>query len=215
MPNQPFLPGLILAGMVWIAPLLFRLLPENQPARIPARAAFLRDWAPWIHGIGLPYLSLLLGWIAARDYGLGGQTLPEWLAGIFFAVAFGALLGRLSPRFAEARGWGDVRAEARWTLYRAAVWPWTGNLAIAVGIGLAATAAEFLWRARPEGERLFPKRGILFLVRAGGSAVLFLLAHNFYAAMLFYLIAALTARADFPRHFNSIRARMTNQLVRK
>jgi hypothetical protein len=196
MPHEPFLPGLIFAAAAWIVSLLYRLAPEKLIARALARAEFLRDWSPWIYSIGLPYLALLLGWISARDYGLTGQTLLEWLLGIVLAAVLGALLGRVSARLAETRGWSDVRAETRWTLYRAAAGPWTGNLPAAVGVGLAAAAGEYLWRKRPAGEPLFPMQGIVFLVRAGGSGLLFLLAHNFFAAMLFYFLAALTARED-------------------
>jgi hypothetical protein len=196
MACSPFLPGLLLAVTVWIGPLLARLIPSKNRAALSGRIPALRAWIPWLHGVGLPYAGLLAGWIAARDFGLSGQTPPEWLIGIVLAAAFGALLGRVSERFGEPRGWSDVRAESRWTLYRAAAGPWTGIPAAAVGVGLAAAAAEYLWRERPAGEPLFPEQGVVFLVRAGGSALLFLLAHNFFAAMLFYLIAVWTARAD-------------------
>jgi hypothetical protein len=43
--------------------------------------------------------------------------------------------------------------------------------------------------------------GFLFLTHAAGSAVTFLLAHNFFLAMLFYLTAGFTSSPNFQLRF--------------
>jgi hypothetical protein len=194
---SPFLPGLILALAVWILPLALRLLPEQILSPLVRRAPRLPEWVPWIHSIALPYLGLLCGWVSSRDSGLTGHTPLEWAAGVVGALALGALLGRISARYSSRRGWGDVRDETRWTLYRAAVWPLAGFLLAAVGAGLLASLAEYAWRRRPGGERPEGEAGLLFLLRAGSSAALFALAHNFLLAMLFYSAAYAASQPGF------------------
>jgi hypothetical protein len=201
---SPFLPGLILALAVWIIPFAVRLLPGKTFAPIVRRAPRLPELAPWIHGIALPYLGLLCGWISSRDCGLIGHTPLEWAAGAAGALALGALLGRITVRYSERRGWDDVRDETRWTLYRAAVWPLAGYLPVAVGAGLMASLAEYAWRRRNDGEAVLGAGSIPFLARAGGSALLFLLAHNFLLAMFFYLTAAVACPSDISMHVADI-----------
>jgi hypothetical protein len=196
MQQLPFLPGLILALAVWVLPLAVRLPPARILSGWSSRVPYLSDWAPWIHSIALPYLGLLLGWISARDYGLAGHTLLEWILGAAAAILFGILLGRTSLRFSADRNWGDVRDEARWTLYRAAAWPWVGFLSIAVAAGFLALLAEYARERGFKKENWIGAGGIVFLLRAGGSALLFLLAHNFFLAMLYYLAAFLITKPE-------------------
>lgn len=197
----PFLPGLILALAAWILPLAVRFCPQPILSPVIARVPRLPGLAPWIHSIALPYLGLLMGWIAGRDYGLSGHTLAEWIVGSVAAVLLGIILGRASVRFSPPRGWGDVRDEARWSLFRAAAWPWVGYLPIAVAAGWLASLAEFAWDRRPGGENFFGAQGIAFLIRTTGSAILFLLAHNFYLSMLYYLTAVLASTPDIRSRF--------------
>jgi hypothetical protein len=188
---SPFLPGLLLALAVWVLPPALRLLP----AKI-RDAAERRIPAAWIRSLGLPYLGLLLGWIAARDYGLAGHTAAEWILGSAAAVGLGIGFGWIADRLSLAPGWGVVGDEARWTLYRAAVWPLAVHLPLAVLAALAAAGAEFAWERRRAREKVFDKVGLLFLTHAAGSALLFLLTHNFFLAMLYYLTAALVSAPD-------------------
>ncbi len=201
---SPFLPGLILALAVWIIPFLFRILPAKffQPAA--ARYPWISTLAPWIHSLGLPYLGLLLGWISSRDYGLTGQTLAEWGIGASAAVLLGLLLAWVSARFTNLRGGEDVRAEARWCLYRAAAWPWVNYLSVAVAAGLFAALVEYALNGSRERKRLSIPAAVPFLVRAVGSGALFLLAHNFYLAMLYYLIAYSVSLPEFYKRFERI-----------
>jgi hypothetical protein len=193
---SPFLPGLLLALAVWILPLLLQFRPRRLRLPVEQRVPWLPGLAPWIHSAALPYLGLLLGWIAGRDYGLGGHTPAEWALGAAAAVGLGILLGILSARLSVPRDWGDGRDEARWTLYRAAAWPWAGFLSIAVAAGWLAALAEYAWGCGFQREKVFSERGLVFLLRVSGSSGLFLLTHNFFLAMLYYLAAATAASPD-------------------
>jgi len=203
MSMNPFLPGLILALAVWILPLAARLLPARIAAGIQSRFPPLSNWAPWIRSVGLPYLGLLLGWISSRDFGLTGHTAPEWLISGAAAILLGILLGRVSVRLSIGIGWGVVGDEARWSLYRAAAWPWVAHLPLAVAAALLAACAEFALERRLGGEKPFDEVGLLFLMHAACSAILFLLAHNFFLAMLFYLTAAIASSPDFQSYLRT------------
>jgi hypothetical protein len=193
---NPFLPGLILALAVWILPLAVRLIPARILSGASSRLPRLSGWAPWLRGAALPYLGLLLGWISSRDFGLTGHTPAEWLFGAAAAVILGIFLGRVSARYAIRLGWGVVCDEARWTLYRAAAWPWVTHLPLAVAAALAAAWAEFALGRKLGGAKVFDEVGMLFLMHAAGSAALFLLAHNFFLAMLLYLTAVMASTPD-------------------
>jgi hypothetical protein len=201
---SPFFPGLILALAVWILPLAVRLLPGRIRSRICSRIPPLPRWAPWIHSAALPYLGLLLGWISSRDYGLSSHSLAEWILGTSAAIILGIILGRMSIRLSVGLGLGVVCDEARWTLYRAAVWPWVTYLPLAVAAALVAAWSEFALGRKLGGEKLFDEVGFLFLVHAGCSAALFLLAHNFFLAMLLYLTAAMVSTPDIRPRFIQI-----------
>jgi hypothetical protein len=194
MTLQPFLPGLILALIAWILTAAARPLSLRLAAPLADRAPLVAELSPWAHSIGLPYLSLLLGWISSRDCGLTGHTPAEWIVGALAAVALGLLLGWISLRYSTSLGWGDVRDEARWTLYRAAAWPLAGFLSLAVAAALAAACAEFALDRRWKGGSFSRPEWIPFLVRAGGSAALFLLAHNFFLAMVIYIVACIASQ---------------------
>ncbi|MGB7539286.1 MAG: hypothetical protein WBM17_12180 [Anaerolineales bacterium] len=193
---NPFLPGLILALAVWILPLAVRLIPARSFSGMPSRVPQLSEWAPWINSVGLPYFGLMFGWISSRDFGLTGHTATEWILGAAAAVILGIFLGRVSVRVSIALGWGVVCDEARWTLFRAAAWPWVAHLPLAVAAALIAACAEFALGRKLGGEKLFDEVGLLFLVHTAGSSVLFLLAHNFFLAMVLYLTAVLASTPD-------------------
>jgi hypothetical protein len=201
----PFLPGLLLALGVWILPFAATLLPRRIRESVAQRAPWFPGLAPWIRNVGFPYAGLLLGWISSRDAGLSGQSPVEWILGLAAAVVLGILLARMSSRLSIGLGWGVAGDEARWTLYRAAVWPLAMLLPLAVVAALAAATAEFAWERRCKHEKVFDEVGLLFLTHAAGSAVLFLLAHNFFLAMLYYLTAAAVSSTDIrPRIIETI-----------
>jgi hypothetical protein len=208
----PFLPGLILALAVWIIPLPIRLIPERLDASFAKRFPWTGELAPWIHSLGLPYVGLILGWVSARDYGLTGQTILEWALGAAAAILLGLILAWVSVRYADPRGWNDARAEARWCLYRAAAWPLVNFLSVAVMIGLLAAMVEFAqgrWKINAGFSRT---TAIPFLVRSVGSGTLFLLAHNFFLAMAYSLIAFIASKQEFLTWIKNTRARIANNI---
>jgi hypothetical protein len=214
MGNSPFLPGLILALAVWIIPLLFRILPARFVSPIANRFPWTSDLAPWIHSLGLPYAGLLVGWISSRDYGLTGQTGLEWVLGAAAAILLGLLLAWVSLRFANPRGWGDVRDEARWSLYRAVIWPWVGYLSYAVIAALAASLVEYAFLKRKEAPVFSRANVIPYLIRTAGSGTLFLLAHNFFLAMTLYLTAFLASTPQFRDWIGGTAARVAKRFNR-
>jgi hypothetical protein len=196
MTLQPFLPGLILALAAWILTAAARPLAPRLAPLFADHAPLAAGLAPWARDLGLPYLGLLLGWISSRDFGLTGHTAEEWIAGALAAALLGLLLGRFSLRYSSSLGWGDLRDEARWTLYRAAVWPLAGYLPLAVVAALAAACAELALDRRWKGGGFPRTEWIPFIVRAAGSAALFLLAHNFFLAMVLFLVAFLFSQPE-------------------
>ncbi|HEY5118307.1 MAG TPA: hypothetical protein VII90_02530 [Anaerolineales bacterium] len=201
MENSPFLPGLVLTLTVWILPLVVRFLPTRAVLPLTNRFPWISDLAPWIYSLGPTYVGLLLGWISSRDYGLTGQTGLEWVLGVAAAILLGLILAWASVRFSNPRGWGDVRDEACWSLYRAAAWPLVNFLSYAVIAGLLASLIEFAL-GKWKGAAGFSRTTVIpFLVRTLGSGALFLLAHNFFLAMFYYLIAYL---ASLPRVYKRI-----------
>jgi hypothetical protein len=211
MLHSPFLPGLLLALAAWILPLAVYLLPGRIVSAAADRAPWLKAWAPWAHGAGFPYFGLLLGWISARDYGLVGHTAAEWVLGGAAAVVLGVILGWMSIRFSMGFGWGVIRDETRWTLYRAAAWPWTGFLFLSVLAAFFAACLEFAWGGKFRGEKPTDEAGLLFLLHAAASALLFLLAHNLFLAMLMYLTAVVFSTPDIRLHGREMIHRITRR----
>jgi hypothetical protein len=204
MPMIPFLPGLILAFAVWALPLAIRPLPKRIFERLSSRFPAFSGWAPWIRSLVLPYFGLLLGWISARDFGLTGHTPAEWLLGAASAIGLGIILGRVSVRLSIGLGWGVACDESRWGLFRAAAWPWVQYLPLAVAAAFLAACAEFAIGRKLDGETVFDEVGLLFLTHAACSAVLFLLAHNFFLAMLFYSTAVIASTPDIKSDLRTI-----------
>jgi hypothetical protein len=214
MENSPFLPGLVLALTVWILPLFVRFLPARLVSPFTDRFPWTSDLAPWINSLGLPYVGLLLGWISSRDYGLTGQTGLEWALGAPAAILLGLILAWASVRFSNPRGWGDVRDEACWSLYRAAAWPLVNFLSYAVIAGLLASLLAFALGKR-KGTAGFSRATVIpFLVRTLGSGALFLLAHNFFLAMMYYLVAYGASKPEFPAWIGGVHARITNLRIK-
>jgi hypothetical protein len=208
----PFLPGLILALAVWIIPLPIRFIPDRFNAAFAKRFPWTGELAPWIHSLGLPYAGLILGWISARDYGLTGQTILEWALGAAAAILLGLILAWVSVRFADPRGWGDARAEARWCLYRAAAWPLVNFLPVAAIAGLLASLVEFSFGKWKESPGFSRATVIPFLARTAGSTALFLMAHNFFLALVYYWIAFIASKPEFLTWIKNTRARTANSI---
>jgi hypothetical protein len=198
----PFLPGLLFAIAAWIWPVFARIVPSRITGPLAKRAPWLPPLAPWIRSAAIPYLAVVLGWISARDYGLSGHTLPEWIVGALLALVFGALLGWTAARFSSPPSEEKLLDEARWILYRAACWPLVGSLALAVSAGLLATLGEFGVAHLLKRERISWNKAAPFLLRAGCSALLFLAAHNFFLALAMLGAALAVQHPSFPAPWN-------------
>jgi hypothetical protein len=199
MPILVALPGLLMAALAASGP-LWRRIPFVSS--IPA--LWLDRILPWMRSAGLLYLAVVAGWISMRDAGLMGQSAEEWLAGGIVALILGMTGAWLSNRHAVEMPlaiW--LQDEARWTLYRAVVWPLVIFLPIAVPVAFFVSFLE--WRLE---EILCGKSGnwqaaIPWLVRALGSALLFLVSHNIYIALVMYLLAHQLSIANFKFPFRN------------
>lgn len=194
----PFLPGLLFAVAAWIWPLFARILPLRLTDPLARRAPWLPPLAPWIRSAAIPYLAVILGWISARDIGLSGQTVLEWILGAVLALGLGGLQGWMAARLSPSSPQNLLVDEARWTLYRAASWPLAGFLWLAVVIGLVAGLGEWglAWLVKRDQTSRIGFLALLF--RTGCSALLFLVAHNFFLAVLMYATALAVQHPSFP-----------------
>jgi len=143
----------------------------------------------WFHALGIPYLALITGAVAAPDVGLSGQSGTEWLrgAGICAAVLGLAWVAARRRRVAYPYPGPGLAAidEPRWALYRGtgsllADPRWAGPF-IGLGIGVIEWALRHPPRVRgfrPSAEA-WPSLARLF-----GSTVLFFLTRNLWLMVL-------------------------------
>lgn len=158
--------------------------------RSTARLAFLIGLAPWIYGLGPPYLALITGAIYPMEtgiYGTGG--VPGWLGGLLVCalvlVAAMVLRRRVSwawPLPAPAAGALD---EPRWAMYRSIGWLWTGGYAWGLFIGLGLALLEWASRSQPWRPKALerPATGVL-LGRIALSSLLFGLTGNLWLTLV-------------------------------
>jgi hypothetical protein len=143
----------------------------------------------WFRSLGIPYLAVITGAVAARDIGLSGQTAADWLrGGLLCAGVLGVAWVIVGPRRLSLSHTGPVAAaldEPRWALYRGtgsllADPVWIGPL-LGLGLGLA----EWLLQHRPWVERARLKPDAWSeLGRVCGSTVLYLLTRNLWLIVL-------------------------------
>ena len=148
-----------------------------------ARAEALRPLAGWAHAILPAYLALVRGAVLGRDFGLYGPSPARAVAGLL-ACAAGVGAAWVVRRWISIPSVSPLAAlgeEPRWALYRAAGMLWLGDAlpGVALGLGLAALEVGLgsrWWRAEERARRAswFP------LLRAGISAVLFLVTRSFW-----------------------------------
>lgn len=157
--------------------------------RIEASRIGVAHWvtrvSPVLRDLGLPYLALMLGTLAARDMGLVGHTLLDWVFGVLVAGGVAALGWGLR----QAQAWPEATQaaldEVRWSLYRALAWGWSGSLVIGVLAGFAASLVErALARAIGTGSLRVVRDDGSWLIRAVTSAVIFGVAHNLWLNIL-------------------------------
>lgn len=160
-------------------------------ARVAAskRLSLLLALAPWLYGLGPPYLALITGAITARGTGLYGQGgWPGWLAGILLSAlvfVISLALRRRSngawPMPTPVRGALD---EPRWAMYRSIGWLWSGTYAWGLLIGLGWALLEWASRSQPwrPGAIERPAAGVL-LGRVAMSSLLFSLTGNLWLTL--------------------------------
>jgi hypothetical protein len=185
-----------LAGCLVVAlwPAVESLLPKTLRDSIAARAPWWAAAGSWLRSAGAPYALLLLGALSARGYGLMGADGAQWTAGAVAAGTLGLAGGWLASRAGVSPGAEWFRAEARWSMYRAAAFWWSPLSAVAAGAGAVGAAVEFL--ADAIRARAFPDPAHLLalILRAAASAAVFLIAPNFYLALGMIAAAAAVYR---------------------
>ena len=154
------------------------------------RLAFLPALAPWIYGLGPPYLALLTGAITARQTGVyGSGGVPGWLGGML--VCGLVFVGALAVRQFWNQEWPAPGAmagaldEPRWAMYRSIGWLWSGGYAWGLLIGLGLALFEWASRSQPWRPAALerPAAGVL-LGRIALSSVLFSLTGNLWLTLV-------------------------------
>jgi len=200
-----FGPALFLCALAFGWPVFGAAASRLVSARLAERAEWLHRLSPWLRDLGLPYLALVLGAVAARDLGLRGHTLLDLGLGLLIAAGSAALGWKLQPAKAWPIAAQDALDEVRWALYRALVWGWSGSLVIALAVALATALVErVLERAIKTGTlRLEPDDGA-WLARTLTSTAMFAAGHNLWFNILARL--AVPAGRDVSRLWRKLPA---------
>lgn len=191
-PMSVFGPALLICALALSWP-VFELAAERlTPASLARRADWVARVSPGLRNLGLPYLALMLGVVAARDMGLRGHSLLEWVFGLLLAGGAAALGWRVR----QAQAWPEtIQAaldEVRWALYRALAWSWSGSLVVGLlaGFGVSLVERGFMRASETGTLRLVGDDGP-WLVRSLTSAAMFGVAHNLWLIVMARLAAPL------------------------
>lgn len=173
--------------------------------RIPPLPINVELWAPWIHGLMLPYLAIIVGSVSGRQVGLYGGQPGVWIAGVI-ACGIGLILAstlvRRLANLPEPEGelYAVLLDETRWAFYRAAAALWiAGLLSALLGFGMAfielgLTHALVSGRSAPSQAQW--KR----LMRAALSTLLFIATGNFWLTAMTQLLLQLVVRREVQRN---------------
>ncbi|HEX9795803.1 MAG TPA: hypothetical protein VGA52_02310 [Anaerolineales bacterium] len=163
---------------------LARWLGSQLADRLGERAWILPEIGPWLYGLALPYLAVLLGSVSADAMGLYGRA--GWLGWSLSAVLLAGLVflahrlrQQLTLELPPIRVDRALLDEPRWALYRAAGQLWLVNLPMGLAAGLGLGLIEWVIRHqlwRPE-QRDRPDT-CLTLARLAGSTIAFALTGN-------------------------------------
>jgi hypothetical protein len=185
---------MIVEAILWTAtalvgPEIFGLAWDHWSDRIDERFLPLASLGRWLRSLGIPYLAVITGAVAARDVGLSGQTDADWLrGGLVCAGVLGiawVVVGSRRLALAYSEPVPAAMDEPRWALYRGtgsllANPIWAGPL-IGLGFGLVEWALQHrLWAERTQ---LRPDVWSS-LGRVCGSTVLFFLTRDLWLIVL-------------------------------
>ncbi len=191
-PMSVFGPALLICALALSWPVFEVTAARLTRASLAGRADWAARVSPWLRNLGLPYLALMLGAVAARDMGLRGHSLLEWAFGLLLAGGAAALGWRLRQSQAWPESTQAALDEVRWALYRALAWGWSGSLVVGLLVGFGVSLVErALMRASETGRlRLVGDDGP-WLVRSLTSAAMFGVAHNLWLNVMARLAAPL------------------------
>ncbi|MCX6026055.1 MAG: hypothetical protein NTY23_07355 [Chloroflexi bacterium] len=185
-----FGPALLICALALSWPVFELAAARLIPASFAGRAQWAAGLSPWLRNLGLPYLALMLGAVAARDMGLRGHSLLDWVFGLLLAGGVAALGWTLR----QAQTWPEATQtaldEVRWALYRALAWGWSGSLVVGLLAGFGVSLVErALMRASETGKLRLVRDDGPWLVRSLTSAAMFGVAHNLWLNVLARLAA--------------------------
>jgi hypothetical protein len=172
-----------------LGPDVIRLIGDRWGIRIGDRLQAGLSVGRWIYNLGVPYLALITGAVAARDVGLTGLDGVEWLRGaIECAGALGVVwvvAGWRRPVLPYARPDRAAMDEPRWALYRGAGSLLADPLLAGPLIGLCIGLIEWGLKHRPWVQEAWAKADAwASLVRVCVSTALFLLTRNLWLIVL-------------------------------
>ena len=164
--------------------LALRVWPK-LPERFNQSTVDIKSLAPWFHGLGIPYLALIIGSVSSRRVGLYGFPTTVWVSGgiacTLGLAAANFTLGRLKVQpDPEQKLSFILLEETRWAFYRGAAYLWLPfPFSILLGLGLSLlewgiTHVVGHGRQQPSPAKL------KVLIRAGLSTLLFFATGNFW-----------------------------------
>lgn len=160
--------------------------------------------APWIHGLGIPYLALILGSVSSRRVGLYGFPTTIWVSGgVACTLGLGAayfILERISVRpDPEQKIRVLLLEETRWAFYRGAAFLWL-PFPFSILLGFGASLLEWgITHVVAHGRRRPSPAQWKVLIRAGLSSLLFVATGNFWltAGTQLILTTLISKRVSF------------------
>jgi hypothetical protein len=144
--------------------------------------------APWIHGLGLPYLAIILGSVSSRHVGLQGFPVESWATGGLACVA-GLAAGYLVIRQREIYVDPDagiatlLLEEGRWAFYRGAARLWLPfPFSTLLGLGMSMIEMGITHFVVSDQQKPSTAQWKL-LLRAALSTTLFATTQNFWLTL--------------------------------
>ncbi len=171
--------------LLLLAPVLTARYWATLGERFARIAPELEALAPWVHGVGIPYLAVILGSVSGRQVGLQGNSLERWFTsilacGISLSAAYFLRRRITSPLDPERTFQAALLDEVRWAFYRGVAALWLPFPFSALpGLGLA-WVEQSLTHVIAEGWRPPTPQYWKTVLRAALSALIFALTRNFW-----------------------------------